>query len=120
MALGDRDFNGSTFSFAGHTIGLIRSIKGSGKCKDIELTSASTTDTEHKSAAGKAKRTVTIAGVGAPSTWLSEGGTGVATITWKDTATTQSLTKGVVLSIDKEGSMDGEMTWSCELARTTT
>ena len=109
-----RDFNGSTLVFNSVTIGKLRSMKNSTKCKDIEVTSLD--ETEHVSAAGKPKRTLSVTVVGTPS--ALEGSHGALTVTWGDGTTIGTVDYAVCLSVDgPEGSLDGEMTSTYEFTK---
>jgi hypothetical protein len=114
MAADKRYFNGSVVSFAAATIGKLRSIKWDAKGKDIEVTGSD--DTEHVSAIGLAKQTLSITVVG-PSPTFGVGSTGALACTWADGQTFGTITTVGVVSISKSGSMDGEVTSDIEFVK---
>jgi len=109
-----RDFNGSTLLFNSVTIGRIKSMKRSAKCKDIDVTSLD--ESVHVSAAGKSKESLTCTIIGTPT--ALEGSHGAMTVTWGDGTTMGSVDYAVCLSVDgPDGSLDGEMTSTYEFTK---
>ena len=105
---GELHFNGASVLFASVTIGKLRGIKYSSKAKDIDVTSND--DTTQKSTAGKPKLEISVDLVGPPTSGVGVTSTGVLTIVWADSTTHGTLTSAVLLSADKTGQLDGEVT----------
>lgn len=104
-------FNGTHVGFptATTTIGSLRGLSVSQAGADIPVHGAA--DTAAKSIVGIPKTEITLDLVGGPIV-CGPGSTGALSIAWFDGATLGTLTNAVVVSVDINGQMDGEISSS--------
>lgn len=103
--MSDYAFNGTTITFAAGAVSKVRDMRFSEDGNEIDITGIS--DAAHIFAVGLTTEECEVTVLG--STALDVGDKGAIAITWPD-ATTESVTNGLITSVEKGGSLDGELT----------
>jgi len=109
-------FNGTTVSFAstaGVTANPLRSVTYSNSPAEVDVSGS--TDSTHKYTPGMDNETLTYELVGAAS--IVNGSTGTVTVSWND-GNSDSF-RGVIMTHEHTGSMDGELLTSVTIRPST-
>ncbi|MFA5234975.1 MAG: hypothetical protein WC390_11305 [Sulfurimonas sp.] len=115
--MANKGFNGSTVNFPSTSsgIGALRGASYSNSCAEVSVTGSTFAAQAHVK--GIPKKDVTLDLVGAST--VTAGSTGSLSVSWFD-GTSTSLGKVIVVSKDIKGQMDGEITTSIKVTKTTT
>jgi len=114
--MANKGFNGTTVTFpsTASTLGL-RGVSYTESAAEVNVTGAS--DSVQKHVAGIPKKELSLDIVGGST--VTAGTTGSMTVNWNDGKTT-TVGSVVVISKDIKGQMDGEITASLKVTRTST
>ena len=103
--MSDFTFNGTTLTYNAVSVDKITNMKFSEDGNEIDITGIS--DAKHIFANGLTTEECEITVLG--STALAVGDNSALSITWPD-ATTEPITNALITSVEKGGSVDGELT----------
>ena len=115
--MADDGFNGSTITFAGATLGPLRSLEFSESGPKVNVTGSADSNTTYRAGIADPQLVATFVG-GLPTTGLDIGDLAALTIAWNDgTADGTLAANAIVVDRGTSGSMDGEITSTVTFAQ---